>query len=262
MARGSLNAISKSIARDVFRVILSSDKARQRKKLPGRMSVYVWDSKFKRDPENDPDDGGFIVRLDITRKECPAPSIDADAGEEDGEAVIRLNIHMDPNGRKQLNEIYHELVGVIRHELEHLSQIGPLSMPGPNQRQLYGPDLPQTGKILHDINRRREIFGGLMDATREQWRMLEEMLRDAAADGCFKSYVMCYDEMSAFVAGFMMQARSSRTPFDLVASEYLDFFVAQKRITEAQRNEALRWLITWALDRYPNVRLLGKHLHN
>jgi hypothetical protein len=262
MSRNGLNTISKSIARDVFKIILSSDKTRQRKKLPGRMSVYIWDPSFKRDPENDPSDAGFIVRVDINRKDCSTPSIDAEAGEEDGEALIKLNIHLDPTGRRQMNEIYHELVGVVRHELEHLSQLGPLSMAGPEQQKLYGSTLPQTGKILHDINRRRVLFGGPMDATHEQWGLLEENIRNAADMGCFKSYVMCYDEMSAFVAGFMMQSRSSHTHFDTIASDYLDFFVGQKRITMEQRNEVLRWLVTWALDRYPNVKLLGKHLHN
>lgn len=262
MPRGRLNSISKSIARDVFRVILGSDKARQRKKLPGRMSVYVWDPCFKRDPENDVEDTGFIVKIDITRKQCDLPSIDADAGEDDGDAVIRLNIHMDPTGKKQLNEIYHELVGVIRHELEHLSQIGPLSLVGPAQRDLYGPELPQSGKILHDINRRRVLFGTDLDVTRDQWGMLESVLSAASGAGCFKSYMTCYDELSAFVAGFMMQARTSRTAFDVVSTDYLDYFVAQKRLTIEQRDEILLWLVTWARDRYPNVKLLGKHLHN
>ena len=261
MSRSRLHAITRSVTRDVFGLVLKTDKPRTRKKLPGRKSIYVWDETFKRDVEGDPDVPGFIVRVEVFCKDCEHPSIDAEAGEEDGDVIIWLNIHHNPNNMNHRSELYHELADVVRHELEHLSEIGPLMMQGPAQRVRYGHDLPTSGKILHDINRRRKLFGQ-HGFNHDSWAIVERDISDKASSGCFKSYMMSYDELGPFVVGFMTQARVSHLSFEQIASEYLDYFVTQKRITNDDKHHVLDWLMTWASDKYPHVKLSEKHLHN
>ena len=74
--------------------------------------------------------------------------------------------------------------------------------------------------------------------------------------------MMSYDELGPFVLGFMTQARVARLSFEQIASEYLDYFVTQKRINNEDKHHVLSWLMIWASDKYPNVKLSEKHLHN
>lgn len=260
MPRGRLHSITRTVTRDVFNVILQVSKSRTRRRLPGRRSIYIWDETFKRDPDADSDVPGFIVRLEVISKECEHPSIDAEAGEEDGDVTIWLNVHLDHRRPEQRNELYQELVGVVRHELEHLSMIGPLTMPGPDQKFFYGEDIPPTGKVLHDINRRRKLFGG-SGFDHRSWAIIERDIAQKSAGGCFKSYIMSWDELGPFVVGFMTQAKASKLPFETIAREYLDYFVCQKRLSLADRDHILEWLTAWARDKYPNNKLVEKHLH-
>jgi len=260
MSRGRLHAITKTVTKDVFDVILQTKKARTRRRLPGRKSIYIWDETFKRDEEADPDVPGFIVRLEILSKECDHPSIDAEAGEEDGDVIIWLNVHLDHRNPGHRHELYQELVGVVRHELEHLSMIGPLTMPGPAQKFFYGEDIPPTGKVLHDINRRRKLFGS-SGFDHKSWAIIEKSICEKSASGCFKSYMMSYDELGPFVVGFMTQAKATKMPFKKIASEYLNYFVGQKRLTPADKDHILDWLMSWAQDKYPRIIADEKHLY-
>lgn len=260
MSRGRLNVMARAITQDVFAVITHVDKPRYKRKLPGRKMIYVWGDDIKRDPEHDEDVPGFIVRLSVYRKECDFPSIDAEAGEDMGDVVVWLNIHYDPTQRGHLEQLYYELRGVIRHELEHLSQIGPLTMMGPAQKEAYGEDIPASGKMLHDINRRRSLFGE-STASREGWGRAESMYAKMSQLGSFLAYVTEYDELGPFVVGFVTQSKASRTPFDDVAAEYLDNFVLHKKLSAEDRDIALKWMILWATDRFPRVVLSGKHIH-
>lgn len=260
MSRGRLNVMARSITKDVFAIITRVDKTRYKRKLPGRKMIYVWGDDIKRDPENDIEVPGFIVRLSVYRKECDFPSIDAEAGEDESDVIIWLNIHYDPSQPKHLELLYYELRGVIRHELEHLSEIGPLTMMGPQQKETYGEDMPTSGKMLHDINRRRSLFGE-KSGGRTGWGNAEFMYAKMSQMGSFLAYVTEYDELGPFVVGFMAQAKASRMPFDEIAAEYLDNFVLYKKLSVEDRNIALKWMILWATDKFPRVVLSGKHNH-
>jgi hypothetical protein len=260
MSRGRLHSITKTVTKDVFDVILKCEKPRTRRRLPGRKSIYIWDESFKRDVDADPDVPGFIVRLEVLSKECEHPSIDAEAGEEDGDVIIWLNVHFDHRNLAHRNELYQELVGVVRHEVEHLSMIGPLTMPGPAQKFYYGENIPTSGKVLHDINRRRKLFGK-SGFDHKSWGIIEKDICEMSANGCFKSYIMSYDELGPFVVGFMTQARATRVSFETIASEYLDYFVGQKRLSQEDKAHILDWIMIWARDKYPNNKLVEKHLH-
>lgn len=253
MSRSRLEPMARLITRDIFKA-LTAKKKNFRKKLPGRKMLYVWDESIKRDPFNDTDTPGFIVRLRVDLDKNPEPSIDAEAGEEDGDVTIWINICHDPTNKRHLATLYHELRGVVRHELEHLSETGPLTMVGPYQMEVYGENLPTSGKILHTINRRLKLFGnpGLKKA---DWAELEIKRSDVSKTGSFLEYVTSFDELGPFVAGFMTQAKSSRSNFDEIALRYLENFVSRGSMTPAARDEAMSWLLVWVRDKYPGVRL-------
>lgn len=253
MSRSRLEPLARLITRDVFRE-LKARKRNFKKKLPGRKMLYIWDEQIGRDPFNDTDAPGFIVRLKVDIEDCVEPSIDAEAGEDDSDVTIWINITHDTTNKRHLETLYHELRGVVRHELEHLSEAGPLTMVGPYQPEVFGEALPTSGKILHSINRRLKIFGK-PEATRSDWAEQELRRSDAAKSGRFLEYVTCFDELGPFVAGFMTQARSSRTNFDDIAHKYLQSFVERGSMSAEDRDEAMTWLVTWVKDKYPGVRL-------
>jgi len=253
MSRSRLEPLARLITRDIFKA-LKSRKRNFRKKLPGRKMLYIWDDQIRRDPFNDTDALGFIVKLRVDIDVCAEPSIDAEAGEEDSDVTIWINVTHDPENKLHLETLYHELRGVVRHELEHLSEAGPLTMVGPYQTEVFGEVLPTSGKILHTINRRLKVFGK-PGTTRLDWSEQEIKRSEAARRGRFLEYVTCFDELGPFVAGFMTQAKSSRTNFDDIAIKYLQSFVERGSMSSEDRDEAMTWLITWAEDKYPGVRL-------
>ena len=223
--------------------------------------LYIWDEGIARDPFNDMDVAGFIVRLRVIQEDGAEPSIDAEAGEEDGDVIIWINITFDASNKRHLSSLYHELRGVLRHEIEHISELGPLTMVGPYQNEVYGENLPSSGKILHAINRRMKLFG-TKGMSKSEWAALEVARADRAKEGKFLEYVTSFDELGPFVVGFMTQARSSRSYFDDVVLQYLNNFVERGSMSDLERDEAVRWLHTWALDKYPRVRLRQKLVHN
>jgi len=149
--------------------------------------------------------------------------------------------------------IYHELLGVVRHELEHLSGAGPLAMMGPDQRKLYGERLPQSGKILHDLNRRRRLFGHSAHP-HELWGIEELERSDAASGGDTLSYMTSYDELGPFSVGFYTQARSARIPYEQVVKQYIDYFHESGQLSDAGAAQALEWFMTWGNDKFPKIR--------
>lgn len=249
-----LRSITRLVTRDVFDCLKNAKLARTRRKLPGRKMVYLWGDHIKRDPFNDADIPGFIVRLEILDRPGESPSIDAEAGEEDGDVVVWIRIYTDIRDASKREKLYYELRGVIRHELEHLSAIGPLTMMGPLQNEVYGDDMPTSGKLLHDINRRKKVFDTSMQP-KESWACIEKSRSTQATLGDFLSYVTSYDELGPFVVGFMTQAKASRVDFKEVATDYLDSFVSMKRISENQKEEIMTWLMIWVLERFPRYKL-------
>jgi len=133
-------------------------------------------------------------------------------------------------------------------------------MMGPRQKETYGENMPTSGKMLHDINRRRSLFGE-KSGGRTGWGNAEFMYAKMSQMGSFLAYVTEYDELGPFVVGFMAQAKASRMPFDEIAAEYLDNFVLYKKLSVEDRNIALKWMILWATDKFPRVVLSGKHNH-
>lgn len=216
--------------------------------------VYLWGDHIKRDPFNDVDIPGFIVKLEILDRPGESPSIDAEAGEEDGDVVVWIKIYTDLSDLTKREKLYYELRGVIRHELEHLTDIGPLTMMGPLQNEVYGDDMPTSGKLLHDINRRKKVFAD-SNASKAAWAVDEKSRSAASTLGDFLSYVTSYDELGPFVVGFMTQAKASRVDFKEVATDYLDSFVSMKRISESEKEEIMKWLMTWAFERFPNYKI-------
>jgi len=253
MPKRHLRRLSKMITKDVIRELKSSRTHEFSRSLPGRKKVYVWPPDLKRDEDQDESVADFKVRLNVLAMKADGMfSIDGLAGDEDGEPCIWITLSWsrDPTSYRAL---YHELVGVIRHELEHLSTISPFMMMGPDQADLYGEELPVSGKILHIINRRRRLFG-VKDHPRALWAS-EELARAARATSDMSDYIMSYDEIDPFCRGFYMQACSSRRPYDEVVSDYLDFFRKDGQITEQGARIAHEWLILWAKDIFPKIKL-------
>jgi len=256
MPRRHLKRLSKMIARDVISAIKVSRTPEFTQRLPGRRKVYIWPPELTRDPECDESIIDFKVRLNVLAMKTPDRfCIDGLAGDEDGEPCIWITLTL-ANERRHYQEIYYELLGVIRHELEHLATTSPFMMMGPNQIETYGDNLPSSGKILHVINRRRKLFG-VKDHPRRFWAS-EENAQTDSMNTDMSAYIRSYDEIDPFCRGFYMQACASRRPYDEVVSEYFDFFVKSGQMTEQSARLGIEWLIAWGKDIFPKIKLRNK----
>ncbi len=251
MGNRHLKNISKAITRDIFKVLKSVDKVTYRRKLPGRGKIYAWPQELSHDPDEIPE--GFIVRLKIIEDDSASYSIEGLAGDDEGDPCIWLTISRTPGDVRIYRDLHHELLGVVRHELEHLTCSGTLMLLGPCQEEVYGELLPHAGKIMHIINRRRRLFG-LKDHPRHLWG-LEELERSNNSIHSMADYVKSYDELDAFSRGFYAQACAARQCYDVVARNYLLNFVKNGQMTLRDVDDVLDWIIIWGKDKFPKIRL-------
>jgi len=243
MHRSKLKSLATHITYDIFSLIKSSKKSKFTKTLPGRMKMYDWNAFVSKMPDIPDEECGFVVKVKVKTSECDFPIVDAQVGEKiDGEICMWINITIA--NKKQLSKLYAILVGVIRHEIEHLTMGGSLSMRGPTS----AGELATYRKSLHDINRRRILFSNNID--KDAWLKEENARCEAGRKGDIFSYLTCYEELGPFVAGFHTQACIEKVSFEIIAAEYIDSFIESKQITETHAKIALGWFKIWEKDKY------------
>lgn len=254
MNRGHLHRLSRQITRDVLKVIKRPYKNKSNRQLPGRNKVYIWTPNTSADVVST---ACFAVKLKLLDDKSMTYSIDAQAGDQDDESYIWLTISLAKGEKAIISTLYHELLGVIRHELEHLSGSGQLAMKGPVQKKFYGDELPNTGKILHDINRRRKLFGST-DHPHSLWGNEEIARSKASASGDTLSYMTSYDELGPFAIGFYTQARSEKIPYEDVVWQYIVYFKQAGQLTQAEAATAFEWFMKWGSDKFPKMKVRAR----
>ena len=257
MKRRRLHQLSRQITRDVLKVLKGPYKHKSNRQLPGRNKVYIWPFAGAAGSRQDESISCFAVKLKLLDDVPMTYSIDAQAGDEDDETYVWLTISLAREEKAILSTLYHELLGVIRHELEHISGSGLLAMSGPAQKKLYGNEMLDSGKILHDINRRRKLFGSAAQ-THSQWGDEEVSRANAAANGSTLFYMTSYDELGPFAIGFYTQARSERVQYQDVVWDYIVYFQKTGKLTHDEALKAFEWFMVWGCDKFPKIKMSSR----
>lgn len=242
MKRNKFRTLTKCITNDIIRSIKSNTKTKFTKTLPGRMRAYDWNAFINKKLDIPDDECIFIVKLRVARAECDEPILSASVGEcSSGDVCMWIDIKF--HDKKQLVLVRNILRGVVRHEIEHLTMSGMLSMGiYPNKHSCYR-------KSLHDINRRKKLFCNT-SCSYDEWLNQETARSKLGRDGDIFSYLTCYEELSPLVVGFHEQAAKERKTFDIIASDYVYSFVKSNNLTETQAKIAIGWLKIWEKDKY------------
>lgn len=245
-------SLTRQVTNDVLECIKHAKRQKFKRKLPGRKKIYIWSEHHKRDPDQDLEMPGFFVKLSVTQDERVKPAVDAITHEEELEPIISLDVFYNPYDKKQIELLYYELFGTIRHEIEHLTDQGSLALPGPRLTRIVPPGYPASGKILHSLNRRRKLFSSSPNPGYD-WDLDEVERYRKSIEEDFYSYITCFEELGPFVVGFYAQAKLTRQPFSKIVNDYMDYFVEQGCITIDKRDLAIDWINRWARDKYPKV---------
>jgi hypothetical protein len=147
--------------------------------------------------------------------------IDANSGDFNDDPNILLSVTLDPN---QEPKVYSTLLGyikdVLRHELEHMTQVG--------INQIEGREKPELEKIRAKINKSKT----------DKYK-----------------YFLLRDEIPAMVKGMETRAKYEKKPIDLIFSEYLDYFIEQNMITEEQKSIVMKVWIDYVKKHLPLAKL-------
>jgi hypothetical protein len=218
--------------------------------VPDEASVFCWHPKWKLDTE-EPECRHFTVILRLKRKKGSELDIGAEVGSDIyGEPIITYDIFYDRHDKRIRRAMYLELLNITSHEIEHLTEDGPLCFPGPRQHRTY-EGFPDSGKMLHNLNDMHRLFGGSED--RNKWAQRD--LRDA--EKSFENeenYLVCALELNAFVKGFYEQAVAARQPIDFFMRSYLNDYIRFGRLTSIQADFVLDKWRAWARLRFPKAQ--------
>lgn len=221
--------------------------------LPGPKEIYLWDRAWSGDPLRPETARGFYVTLRVTRTKSKRPSIDALVQEDVlGNSHIVFTVQHNPNNLRHRSMIYPELVGVIRHEIEHISDDGTLALSGPAQDWVV-PELPNQGKIVHTINTRRKLFCP-HDIDLEAWGESEKDRLDRSDNDDMYSYLTCYEEMGPLIHGFYYEAKKARLPIDQVMSIYLSRMMGRGLITYPEFQDVFEMMTRWVKKCLPAAK--------
>lgn len=257
MARGKYRSLVRSVTRDIMRSIIdNADIRRYRTTLPKPNLYYLWDDKWKTDLNRCPEAVGFDVSLRVKRSKGAKFVIYASVCEDElGNSHIEVEIIHDPNEKTHLSELYYELAGSIRHEIEHISEEGQLAGLGPTQ-DVVVPYITNKSKIVHTINLRSKIFGDLYGNI-EGWGNEEQRRLHSAIEGGMLDYLTCYEEVGPLTQGFYYEAKKRRIPTDEVINDYLERFYAGGLLTESEIDEAFNHLVAWTRLTLPSAIIVS-----
>lgn len=237
-------------------VIDNADVRRYKAVLPALDHCYVWNRKWNTDPLRSKTAIGFDVNLKVKRTRGPRYVVYASVFEDEtGNSHIDVEIAHDPNEKTHLTKLYYELIGSIRHEIEHISEEGQLAGLCPSQERVI-PHTPRKGKIVHTINRRAKLFGDLYSSL-DAWGQEEERRLHSAIDGDMIAYLTCYEEVGPLTQGFFYEAKKRRIPTDAVIDEYLTRLHKSGAITDTELDEAFNHLVAWTKLTLPDAIIIS-----
>lgn len=233
-------------------IIENSAVKRYRTTLPKPGYVYLWDPKWKTDPLKSLTAEGFDVDLSVKRRKGTKFTVHASVWEDDlGNSHIDLKIEHDPNEKTHLSNLYYDLAGCIRHELEHITDESQLAGLGPLQ-EIVVPHVPNKSKIVHTINRRYKMFGDLYD-NREAWGREEKRRLDSAIDGNMLAYLTCFEEVGPLTQGFYYEAKKRRVSTEQVIDSYITSLQKGGLLSDEEADEAFNHLAAWTKMTLPNA---------
>lgn len=253
MSRGKYRSLVRMVTRDIMRAVIDNkDVKRYKTTLPAPDYYYLWDRKWNTEPQRSPTAIGFDVDLRVKRRKGTKFEVYASVYEDSlGNSHIDVEIVHDPNEKSHLSELYLELGGSIRHEIEHITEEGQLAGQSPMQDYTI-PHVPTRGKIVHTLNRRAKILSNLhkdLDAWgREEIRRLSE-----AINGDILSYLTCYEEVGPLTQGFFYEAKKRRQPVDIIIDSYLMRLKSQNMLTDDDVEEAFDHLAAWTKLTLPDA---------
>jgi len=255
LARGKYRSLVRRVSRDIMHTILdNADTRRFKTTLPAPGYYYLWDARCYNSTRVKTA-VGFDVSLKVVRTRGRRYDVFASVhSDENGNSHIEVAIHHDPTRKAHLSDLYPELCGSIRHELEHIADEGGLAGRAPKQRA-FVPHTPSSGKIVHTINKRAKLFSC-------DYRSLDEWGREEAdrltrsINGDLFSYLTCYEEVGPITQGIFYEAKKRRCTVDEVLIRYLDRLQAADMISDDEYDAAYDHLIAWTKLTLPTALTL------
>ena len=190
ITEGAYDSITRQVVKDIM--------AAWKEEYTGQEGTLSFDEEYEtQDAKGRPLD--FILSADLLVKETEEGTYkvdggaDAEAQEKDEEddldlAYLEVRFQIDPRTLPQLwSRIYADLTDVIRHEIEHLTQMGVNVVPG---------------KELPDDEMLRQMI---------DWELLPK------AD-----YFRLQTELDPMLQGMYLKAKKTRTPLKDILNDYLD----------------------------------------
>jgi hypothetical protein len=254
LPRGKYRSLVRLVSRNIMHTLVGSvDQRRFKTTLPAPGYYYLWDRSRGAIPRNPATAIGFDVNLKVVRRKRKGYDVFASVWADDtGNSHIEVEIHHNPNRKDHLSDMYYELCGSIRHEIEHISDEGALAGLAPPQRNLV-PHVPKWGKIVHTLNLRAKVFSECYDSL-DAWGREEVDRLNRSIDGNIFSYLTCYEEVGPITQGIYYEAKKRRCTVDEVLVRYLDHLQAANALNEAEYDEAYNHLIAWTKLTLPSAR--------
>ena len=255
MARSKYRSLVRLVARDVMDALKESVNHRRFKRvLPGEREIYLWNKTWSGNPQRPETARGFYVTASFVRRRGRPSEIEGYVHEDVlGNSHIGIRITHDPHDPRQRSEIYAELIGVVRHEIEHISDEGTLAAGGPFQDWCL-PGLPNYSKIVHSLNLRRKLF--CPDEVDDvAWAQSEAQALQESDSGDMYHYLTCYEELGPLVHGFYCEAKTRKIPIDQVISTYLSRMLSRDKLTYQEFCDVFEKMITWAKMNLPRAKM-------
>lgn len=150
----------------------------------------------------------------------------------DESAVMNVYLFHDHKTKHNLQDLYYELSGVVRHELEHVMQIA------------Y-----TDNQYKKEFAKRYKLFG--QNETFDNWSCMELEMIKRSKDGNFLDYMCNVNELPAFCNGFYEQAHLSNVPVHDIINIYLSNCIKLGRLTDSDVVICKKWLFTWLNNVFP-----------
>jgi len=256
LPRGKYRSLVRLVSRNIMHTLVGNvDQRRFKTTLPAPGYYYLWEKSRGAKSRYPTSAIGFDVSLKIVRRKRKRYDIFASVWEDDnGNSHIEVEIHHNPNRKEHLTDLYYELCGTIRHEIEHISDEGALSGQAPAQ-QILVPHVPNRGKIVHTLNLRSKVLNTCYDNL-DAWGREEAARLDRAIDGDIISYLTCYEEVGPITQGIFYEAKKRRCTVDEILVRYLDHLQEADMLTDEEYDEAYDHLIAWTKMTLPTARTL------
>ena len=199
MAEGRYDSLTRSIVKDVM-YAWKADYEGQPDELEYEEDYEVYDSK------GSPFVFNLVAKLNVVPTEDGIYRVDGGIDDRPKVPYFEIDFQVDPQDLPEMwSKIYMDLIDVVRHELEHLTQSG-TNVKGvvtiDDPRAQNNPKLTRPGKQIEDDQFIRDLID--MD-----------LLPKA-------DYFRLQKEIDAMLQGMYLKAKKTRKPFADILNDYLD----------------------------------------